>query len=205
MRAMQWTLALALTAALLVGCGTKEADSPEDAVQLMAKSLQDNDKDQFMAVIECEDESVAEAFFEFGATATTFAEKMQAEYGEEAYDSPVPTDEDIEEMKIKVDGDKAVAEKGDMKFVKTDAGWKIHLEMKGQGSPQSPEMAKKMFGAMQKAMEEQMDNIGKEGYTADKIEQAIGKAMMGVMAEAMQEQMQNGMQPPMPEPDTNGD
>jgi len=163
------------------------ARTPQDALAKMIAALRAGDKAQFLAVVHTEDPELAGAFFDFGTAAMAFQKRMEQAYGQGAYEPskfPVPTAADLEKLDIQIEGDRAVSANGQMKFLKVNDGWKADMtDAFGPGAQggQDAAMAKKVLTALQAAMQEQMPNIGKEGYTAEKINQELSTAMMKAM------------------------
>jgi hypothetical protein len=77
-----------------------------------------------------------------------------------------------------------------MKFVQSDGVWKVNAVWLGQGG----EALKKVFLATKKAMDAQMGNIGKDGYSAEKILAELEKARTEAMQGAVSEKIRQGVQ-----------
>ena len=186
---------LAAVAIFAVGCGDKKADTPKQAMENMQEALLEGDSDAFVACFDAtEDEKkVLASMCDFLSTMHKFQEAMKKAYGEDAVNEKGDDLADkkwLEEITVKIDGDKAtVMKKGEskpMNLVKKDGAWKI---VPDDMLPQEDvDKALKMFEVMAKAHKDQMGNIGKDGYTAEKINEELGNAMMKAMMGNMPKQ-----------------
>ena len=125
-----------------------------------------------------------------------FEDAMKKEYGEDAVEQIGPKggldeirDETwLDKVEIKIDGDKATAvkegESDPLNMVKKDGVWKISADaMLPPEGIKDADKTSKMFETMAKVYKDATANIGKEGYTAEKIKQEMGEAMMKAMVE----------------------
>jgi len=135
---------------------------------------------------------------EMSTVAIRFQDAMKAAYGDDAVRGAGPTPFDIEGFKIKIDGDTAVATKpGEtLKLVKKGGLWKIDANtIMSEAELEEAFQAMGMMKAMMEAHKGVMGKIGKEGYSAEKINQEVNKAM----GEAMRSSMPTPVPtPPMP-------
>jgi hypothetical protein len=111
-----------------------------------------------------------------------FHKAMKEAYGEK-YKGKMDIDTDeVEKAEVKIDGDKATLKMPDqragMDLVKKDGAWKIDP---GEKLSKDPDKSIKMMKAQVEAYEAVMDDIGKEGETAE----SIGKKLMQAQMKAM--------------------
>lgn len=188
---------------LFAGC-SKKASTPKEALKNMGEALREGDKDAFVACFDANEDQkkMLGAMCEFVDVTVKFEEAMIKAYGKDAVKggkkSPLDEFKDdkwLDEVEIKIDGDKAIATKKDEKkplnLVKKDGAWLISAgDMIPPDEMKDMDKALKMIGVMMKAVKDATGNIGKEGYTAERINQEIGAAMMKAIMENM------GNQPP---------
>ncbi len=189
-----------LSVSLSAGC-SKKASTPKEALENMAQAMRDGDSEAFVACFDAteDQEKILGVMCEMMSTMMKFEEAMVEEYGEDAVKKDgsknnfgdLKDDKWLEDVEIKIDGDKATAtKKGEgkpMNLVKKDGGWKIAAEdMAGENQTKDMDKALKMFEAMTKAMKDATGKIGKDGYTAEKINQEMGAEMMKAMMSGMQ-------------------
>lgn len=167
----------------------------------MVKAMQDGDSEAFVACFDAteDQEKFLGVMCEMVSTSIKFEEAMVKEYGEDAVNKggsksnldDFKDDKWLDDIEIKIDGDKATAikkgEKEPLNLVKKDGGWKIVAEdMAGENQMKDLDKALKMFEAMIKVTKDATDKIGKDGYTAEKINKEMGEAMMAAMMAGMQ-------------------
>ena len=213
-RTVVLALTVLVCAGLAAGCkkGTetgapeiKRATTPQQTLENMQAALLKGDSEAFAGCFDASgDEAKAlGAFADFMCTAAEFGQAMEKAYGEEALgEGPLGgagaelMDKSwLEGVEITEEGDTATAtaegQDTPLTLVKKDGVWKIQMEgLMGEGDAMQPgdaEKAVKMFGAMAQAMKSSMKNIGKEGYTAEKINQELGMAMMAAMMQGAME------------------
>ena len=198
-------IALVLLAGAAVtagGCGKKgsvptgPAKTPKEAIVKFAHALQSGDKAAFLSVVHYPQEAkpAVEAMFDTMSTMMGFMKDLQKEYGEDAVGKmkgkEFPTPEEIEsKATIDEERDTATATLPDgnepMKLVKKDGGWLVDLSEGLPEADQREEMIKTV-GLMKKAVEKARANIGKEGYTAEKVMQEfMGEMMKAAMQKSM--------------------
>jgi len=180
--------------------GTKKASTPKEAIENFRQSILDKDKDAFVACFAtCDDtKEMIDCLGAFVITSQDFKAAMEKEYGKgsaTAVKSEIGDVQDekwIDTITIKEEGDKATAtmkgKKQPLELVKKDDVWLIDPHSIASGKEMKPEQVKMMvgmFGAMNKAMEAQKANIGKDGYTAEKINKELEAAIMGAMMGSM--------------------
>jgi hypothetical protein len=182
-------------------------DTPKATLENMAKAMAAGDADTFASCFDAtkEEAKVLRAMGDYVSTAAKFQKAMIGAYGQEAV-----KDEEkglqkmldgnlLENVQIKIDGDKAVAtmegEDKPLNLIKKDGSWKIvpasmlaDLVKLGDTPADlnnAVEEAVKMFQAMADAQRKVIPLIGKEGKTAEDIQNEIGQAMMKAMLENM--------------------
>ncbi len=196
---------IAVCSLVVAGCSsstTKSADTPKQALENMRQAMLNSDADAFAACFDATEkqaELLKEMCGVFGKM-ISFQKAMVKEYGEDVVQGnkitgPMGDFEDdkwLDDATVEIDGDKATVTKDNnpAKLVKKDGAWKIDIAtMTGSKDNVSDEdMAKvaKMMSAMGDAMDSAQKNIGKEGYTAEKINQEMGQAMMKAMMGGME-------------------
>ncbi len=205
MKKTQTIIALALTWTMMIaGCGgkgspTKKADTPEQAMENMRLAMLAGNKKAFINCFEANDaqKRVLGAMCELTSAGGELQQAMIKEYGEDAvkkmHDTTPGADmsaEDwLEQVKIKIEGDKAyVTKKGEkeaLELIKKGGLWKISSwgMLGGKENLSDEELAQmmKMFEGMAKIMTDAKQKVGKAGYTAEKIQQEIGREIMGLM------------------------
>ncbi len=177
-----------------IGCGgggAKDAKTPKEACVNMTEAVETGDEALFLSAVHTEDEEMAKAMFGQISAMYDYSKKFEAEYGKAPGKGgkKMPTSKDVaEKVKIKEDGDKAVAtmpgQSGDMDLVKKDGVWKVDIS-KGTPTGAEKEKALKMSKTMADVVKEVTGKIGTEGYTAEKIEKELGAAMMKAMMSSM--------------------
>ncbi len=182
-------------------------ETPKAALEKMAKAMAKGDTDSFASCFDAtkEQAKVLKAMGDFVGTTAKFQKAMVDAYGKEAVEDhqeglqKMLDGNLVENVQIKIDGDKAVATmEGDEKpldLVKKDGSWKIVpksmlAEMVKLGNTPADlnnavEEAVKMFQSMADAQKKVIPLIGKEGKTAEDIQNEIGQAMMKAMLENM--------------------
>ena len=189
-----------LSVSLSAGC-SKKASTPKEALENMAEAIRDGDSEAFVACFDAteDQEKFLGVMCELTSAMMKFEEAMVDEYGEDAVKKggsksnldDFKDDKWIEDVEIKIDGDKATATKKGQKkplnLVKKDGGWKIDAgDMADEKQVKDLDKALKMFDAMIKATKDATDKIGKDGYTAEKINKEMGEEMMKAMMAGMQ-------------------
>jgi len=209
-------LAVLICAGLAAGCKKgaesgapkiERATTPQQTLENMQAALLSGDSKAFADCFEAsgEEAKALGAFAEFMCAAAEFSQAMEKAYGKEATgDSPLGgaqaqlTDKSwLDAVEITQEGDTATVtaegESTPLTLVRTEGVWKIQMEsMTGEAGGMEPgdaDDAVKMFGAMAQAMRSSMNNIGKPGYTAEKINQEVGMAMMAAMMQGAMEKM----------------
>jgi hypothetical protein len=185
--ALRITLAVLLTATVLAGGCSKTAATPKEAVTNMVKAIDNNDKSAFKDVV-CFGEGnqeAGEAMFDMMAAMVGFQKELQKAYGKDVVGpmgkNIIPTDDELAKMEIKEEGDKATAKVQDkpMPLIKKDGKWYVDLTKDAPSASEKDKMikqSKKLVDAINKAKA----NIGKDGYTAEKINEELTKAMAGI-------------------------
>ena len=202
---MHKALTMLLVAGMIwtVGCGAPKADTPQQAMKNLKTSIEDGDKDLFMAtvVVTPEQKPVVEAMFGVMQEAVALDKALKDKYGKDAGMKGGPSaelkfDGLDDQANYKVDGDKATFNpKGGDKvdLVKKDGAWQVTIPDAPTGK--DAERFMKVAPAMQKAFAEGRNKVGKEGYTAEKISEEVGqdmmKAMMGGMGDDLKKQMED--------------
>ena len=193
---------------VILGCGDKgdspqKADTPRQALDNMRLALMARDKEAFADCFEASGKQgeMIDAFYEFSAVASKFDQAMNKAYGEDAvkqamggHSKGVPFQDEswLEDVTIQVDGNTATAvkqgESQPLRLAKKDGLWRINAEsMLGEAKDQSDEDTErliKMFQLMAGVVTDVSQTIGQPGYTAEKINQEMGKAMMMAMMQA---------------------
>ena len=194
----------------ILGCGDKggsargpqKADSPQRALENMRSALLGSDKQAFVDCFDApaKQKEMLGALYEFSLASTQFDQAMKDAYGQEATEKAMGgrskgvqfhDEKWLEGVTIKVDGDTATAVKEGqddaLKLIKQDGLWKIDAQSmmgeRGQND-EDLEKASKMFQLMAEVVTDVKQKIGQEGYTAEKINQELGKAMMMAMMQA---------------------
>lgn len=185
---------------LTAGCGGDEpgpgeelpkAKEPEQVLENLRTAIKNSDTDQFMACFDADgaEKRVLKATADFVFVGTEFSEKMEEEYGEgvmkdedEEYPFRGLLDDDwLDEVEIEVDGDTAEVTHPDqdepLDLVQVHGEWKIATKL-AEDPDENVETAIAMVEAMTKAFRDVMPMIGKEGYTAEKIKEELGRRMM---------------------------
>jgi hypothetical protein len=177
------------------GGAVTKAKTPKEAIANMSKATQNMDKGQFLAATYLGESGreFAEAMFDSMAAMTAFGKEMEKAYGKDATadlpkDKPALTDEEIDKLEIKEEGDKAIAKDPKsgkpMPLIKKDGAWMV--DMTGE-IPTGEDRAKalKQAKAVTKAVNEVRAKIGKPGMTKEKIgEELMGAMMAAAMADA---------------------
>lgn len=197
---------LAMTG-LSAGAGGAKNDTPKTALEEMTKAMAAGDAETFVSCFDAtEDEAkILRAMGEYMGTAVKFQKAMIDAYGDEGVMDNMKGLQGIldgtwqEKVKIKIDGEKAVAtqegEDKPLKLIKKAGSWKIAADSMladsvklGDTPPdlnQAVDKAVKMFHAMADAQKKVMPMIGKEGKTAEDINQEIAQAMLKAFFENM--------------------
>ena len=186
-----------LSVSLSTGC-SKKASTPKEALENMVQAMRDGDSKAFVACFDAteDQEKVLIALCERTSATMKFEKAMVKEYGEDAVRKSgsksnlddFKDDKWLEDIDIKIDGDKATAAKKGQKeplnLIKKDGGWKIVAgDMAGKKQTENIDKVLKMFEAMIKVTKDATDKIGKDGYTAEKINKEMGEEMMKAMME----------------------
>ena len=187
-------IAVVLLAGVMVfaaGCGSKKASTPKEALKNMQKALVDGDSEAFVACFDASEnqKKVLGSMCDSISTMSKFSKAMKKAYGKDAVkskDDDLADEKWLEDITVKIDGDKATATSKErakpMHLVKKDGEWKILAsDLLPEDQMKDVDQAMKMFKAMAKAYEDVMPKIGKEGYTAQKINEEAGKALMDAM------------------------
>ena len=205
MKKTQTMIALTLTWTIIIagcggkGCPTKPADTPAQALENMRLAMLAGNKKAFINCFEANDaqKQLLGAMCELSSAGAEFQQAMIKAYGEDAVkkmqgatpDADMSDEDWLEQVKIKVDGDKAfVTKKGEkeaLELVKKNGLWKISSwgMLGGRENLSEEELAQmvKMFEGMAKIMTDAKQKVGKTGYTAEKINQEVGREMMTLM------------------------
>lgn len=199
------TMLVALLAMTGLSAGEVKNGTPKAALLTMTESMAKGDADTFVSCFEAtkDEAKVLRAMGDYMGTAAKFQQAMIGAYGEEGVMEDKKGLQRIldgtwkEKLKIEIDGDKAVATmKGEdepLKLFKKDGSWKIKADsmladsVKLGDTPadlsQAVDKAVRMFQAMADAHKKVMPMIGKEGKTAEDINNEIGQAMMKALFE----------------------
>jgi hypothetical protein len=195
-KALKLFVVLAGMSVLVAGCGASTAKTPKEAIKNLSKSIENSDKALFLASIYAGEngKEVAEAMFDGMAAMTSFSKAMEKAYGKEAgaemrKDSPVMTEDEINKLDIKEEGDKATAKdpsKGKpMTLVKKNGVWLADMsEMVPKDAAERTKMIK-MGQGMAKAIGEVKGKIGKSGVTKEQINKELNDAVGAVMKATM--------------------
>lgn len=178
-----------LATTIVAGGCSKAAATPKEAVTNMAKGMEKNDKDLFMASIYAGDgnQELVEAMFNATTGLAAFSKDMEKAYGKDAIpgmarSSPLLSDDDLAKMEIKEDGDKATAKfptgKSTLQLIKKDGKWLVDASKDLPPAADRNDIIKSMKKVTE-AMAKVRPNIGKSGYTAQKINEEMQKAMQG--------------------------
>ena len=211
-RALMAVLVVAVCMAFASGCGKgddgpgpstkiKKAKTPVQTLRNMQASMVTGNQKAF---IECFDATAQEKeglklFCEFVSVAVAFDAAMKKEYGEEAEASGqgMKGSEDmrdtkwLDDAKVDIKGDEAtVTRSGDanpVNLVKKGGVWKIKgTSLMGKDlDADSIEKRNTFFRTMIDAQKAGMAKIGKEGYTAKKVQAEVQAAMFGGMMKNM--------------------
>ena len=193
-------VALLAMTGLSAGAGEAKNDTPKAAMEKMFKAMAKNDADAFVSCFDAtEDEAkVLRAMGNYMGTAVKFQKAMIDAYGDEGVMENMKGLQGIldgtwkEKLEIKIDGEKAVAtaegEDKSLELIKKAGSWKIAADsmitdsVKLGGKPadlnQAFDKEVKMFQAMADAQKKVMPMIGKEGKTAEDINEFVGAAMI---------------------------
>jgi hypothetical protein len=213
MKTITRVLWIACLAFVLVGCGAPKAKTPAEAVENLRDSVNESDREQFVACFDVS-ESQAEtlgAAFDAMQAADALNVQMVESFGPEGLekfreDLPMLSmmidgsshmfDEaktaDLSTLEFVEDGDTATATGPDgqtFELVKVDGGWKLPMPgMPGghRGTDMMESMTELLNGMTVEARE--------DGMTIEKFEETFVNRMMDMMEEMMQER---GMGPGM--------
>ena len=174
--------------AMTTGCSKGNAKTPKEAVLNFSKAIEKNDKDLFLASLDCtgEDRDFLASSFDSMALMADFAKQYEKAYGKdetgEMASGKIPTADEIEsKAKFTEDGDKATASiegKGsDLKLVRKDGVWKI--TMTDLPPKADREKVKKGIDALAGVLKDMKPKIGK--LSKEEFTKEMGKQM----AEAM--------------------
>jgi len=185
-----------LSVSLSAGC-SKKASTPKEALKNMVKAMQDGDSEAFVACFDAteDQEKILGVLCELTSATMKFEEAMVKEYGEDAVKQggsksnldDFKDDKWLEDVEIKIDGDKATAtrkgQKKPLNLVKKDGEWKIDAgDMADEKQMKDMDKALKMFESMTKATKDATGKIGKDGYTAEKINKEMYEEMKTMMS-----------------------
>ncbi len=179
-----------------------KAATPKEAIQNMAKAVASNDRQAFLACFDAQgaEQRKLNLMADMVFSMLEFDQAMRKAYGEKAMagEDMVKGLEELrgekllENVTIEVKGDEATAlKKGDpkpLRLVKKGDTWKIRadsMDMGPEAEGADAEKAMKMIEAMTQAFKTVTKTIGQEGYTAEKIKEALGQEMMKAMMSMM--------------------
>ncbi|NBB94696.1 MAG: hypothetical protein GVY16_03050 [Planctomycetes bacterium] len=174
--------------------GNGEAAAPANAPKAVCmnfiKAVHTGNQELFLDSLAYEDrdEEMLVAMFGFLSATQKLQTKALDAYGPQGAallvkDTNFPSMADVEEtITIEESGDTATATMPDqdepMELIKVDGVWKAKLPGKDLPPAENRPQAIAMMNAMAAVMNEAIGNIGKEGYTAEKVEQEMKAAMM---------------------------
>ena len=204
MKKVMLTVSVAVLAMLVIGCGgkdnggggTSKVTAPQQTLENMRLAMLAGDSEGFVACFDVspEQETMLKKFPPFAKAASEYEAEMIKAYGKDAMgDGAVSTDMSdmkdenwLESVTITVDGDKAVAKKkgedSPINLIKKNGVWKIadNFLMTG-ATDEEVEQGIKMIELMTKMFSNAKTKIGKEGYTAKKIQQEMQVEVMRSM------------------------
>ncbi len=181
---------------LIGGCGAKKAKTPKEALENMQDAIREGDIDAFMACIDAtaEREEALKAFGDLTAASYEFGQAMEHAYGKGAARPfrsfwHLANEEWLDNATIKIDGDTATTTKKGVpetiKLVKMGDEWKIDgTSLIGSGQTEEAKKVVKMWAFWATVMKDAQKNIGKRGYTAERINGEVG---MKMLAETMKD------------------
>ncbi len=193
-------LCLAMVGAFaLGGCGKKEANTPRDLMSNLQDSISKKDKDAFLTCFAADKTrtELLDAAFDNSTAASDLHDALVKEYGEDAVrrdtNSPFPIDKKwLDELGIKEDGNTATVSNKDQKqlleLAKKDGVWKIK-ECWMWANPKVAEQLTKVMEAMADAARQAKANIGKSGYSAQRIQKEIDEALSAAISDATLQEM----------------
>jgi hypothetical protein len=216
---LKWLPWLLVCVLMLVGCGDKKsgnggddsggggllaapADTPKAVCVNFVKAVETGNQDLFLDSLtyEDKDEEMLVAMFGTISAGQKLHVKALEAYGPEGAEllvknSSFPTVAEIEEkVTIEESGDTAKAILPDqnepLELVKVDGVWKAKLPEKDLPPAEQRPQAIAMMQTLASVMNEAAEKVGKEGYTAEKIEKEMAAAMQKAMQEMMQKQSQ---------------
>jgi len=186
--------------------GATAANAVLEALKSFKAAMLSGDKNDIAACIDGSDRHTEffAALSEMFAVTTRYQDAMKAAYGADdvrgGKENPFAGEAIVTGVEIKIDGDTAVATKPDhdglWKFVKKGGRWK--MDAKSMVSEKEIERALSTMPQMKAMLEAQkrlMGKIGQPGYTAEKINEELGRAMAKAMGFPMRT-------PPTPTPPT---
>jgi len=186
--------------------GATAANAVVEALKSFKAAMLSGDKNAIAGCIEGSDKHIEffAATSDVLAVISRYQDAMQAAYGDDVIRGGGRRPFDIEGVEIKIDGDTAVAAKPGsddvMKLVKKGGLWKIDANaMMPEEKLEQASQTMGMMKAMAEAQKGVMGKIGKEGYSAEKINEEVNKAM----AEARALSTRPG--PPRPDPGRGND
>ncbi len=187
---------LLLVALLLAACGAEEAESPEQAVRNMMRARRTGDEDLYLASIHTTDADYHEALFLAEAAAIEFGREMRETYGEQvsAQRIFVPTPEQLSDLKVKVEGDRARVTTPlgkTFKLLRVEEAWKVDLSGQVPKKPEARAAALRDAKMQIKSYRKVTDRIGEAGATFESIEQALVRQRFKAAEDARREAARN--------------
>jgi|GEM_PF-3671291 len=197
-------LSLLILIALLTSptLAAEKPATPQEAFKMFKRAFLDADGDALAAL--CKGSDAEKKLFKlscvFEATSIKFVEMMEATYGKGATknidgwsgDPAVMAKESKKKImnesdyvfKVNGDGKTATASLDDeevMEFVKEDGGWLVVAPKNENMSDEMAVVMMKLGGELIKIMKKEMENIGKEGVSAEKIRDSYNKKTNDLM------------------------
>lgn len=176
-------------------------ETPKDTMLKMAKAMDDMDIDSLLANIDAPDEykEIMLAYFENMKIRAEFEKKLKETYSEEeikesgvrdSFRPNRPSNEEIEKLEFKIDGDTATADMKDgepIKFVKKDGRWFVSVmdEVK-KSTPEDLEKGMKIADTWYAPYRKLLPKIGAEGYTAKRIKQELDELRIEALEKGFQ-------------------
>jgi len=164
--------------------GTADQDAVKTAALNFVKSIKTNNKNLFMnsVVATPQTKPALTTMFEGMAAIEKFHQAIIKTYGADKLQSKSksPTPEEIKASKITIKGNTAqIKPKNNtpLSLVKQNGKWKVDV-LSPIPKAQLP-MAMMMMKQMKSAADKARKNVGKKGYTAERIEKEFSASMMG--------------------------
>jgi len=177
----------------------KEAQATKKALIAFARSVETGKKKQFLDSVAMTpaEKPLIEATWRFIREHAKFEADMKKAYGstgqaalakgqQTLVGKTTPTLEELEKgLMVTVAGQTASAQiegqSNPMNLVRVDGRWKVQLFPPGQIQGQAAEMMVSLMDGLTKTIKQARKNIGKKGYTADRIMEEVNASILSPM------------------------